>query len=225
MSARRRPLTEKQQTVYDLHEKEGKSFREIAAMLGRGETTISECYKVACQKLAGGRVENKGQQPIESTLPAERAAELIDKVTDPFARLVDVAKECGIRPSVVEGLAKRMRTRYQGVASEMRAVKTKELVHKLDERINHAIGYMDDYIMGEASFRDLAMGTAQLIEKRQLLKGEPTQIISVDERRTLNELVPLLVREAQRRGITIEGESRDVTPRALLVESNAQPVA
>lgn len=219
----RRPLTEKQKTIYDLHEKEGKSFREIAAILGRGETTITEAFRVAKHKLSGGLVESSGR-PIEARLPAERAAELIDKVTDPFVRLVEVAKECGLRPLVIEGLAKRMRTRYQGVSNEMRAIKTKELVHKLDERINHALGYMDDYIMGEASFRDLALGTAQLIEKRQLLKGEPTQIVSLDERRSLNELVPLLVREAKRRGITIEGEAKDVTPRSLPEVVDVQPL-
>lgn len=213
--AEARPLTEKQQTVLDLRDREGKSFTEIAAMLGRGATTITETYRVAKQKQLGMGIGEALPRTVEHRLPAEQSAALIDKVTDPFVRLTEVAKECGLRPSVVEGLARRLRTRMQGVSAEMRAVKTKELVHKLDERINHAIGYMDDYIMGEASFRDLALGTAQLIEKRQLLKGEPTQIVSLDERRSLNELVPLLVKEAARRGITIEGEAKDVTPVAL----------
>ena len=57
--------------------------------------------------------------------------------------------------------------------------------------------------MADANFRDLSMGVAQLIEKRQLLKGEPTQIVSVDERKTLNQLLPLLIQEAARRGVIV----------------------
>jgi hypothetical protein len=53
----------------------------------------------------------------------------------------------------------------------------------------------------------------QLIEKRQLLSGAPTVIVSDLERKKLNELLPLLIAEGQRRGIcgkaTIENAIRN----------------
>jgi hypothetical protein len=45
-----------------------------------------------------------------------------------------------------------------------------------------------------------------MIEKRQLLRGEPTQIISDAERKKLHELLPLAIAEAQRRGLTLDGQ-------------------
>ena len=60
--------------------------------------------------------------------------------------------------------------------------------------------------MAEASARDLMLGMSALVEKRQLLRGEPTQIISDLERKRLTELLPLLSFEMQRRGITYDGQ-------------------
>ncbi len=71
--------------------------------------------------------------------------------------------------------------------------------------------YLDDKVAGEASARDLAMGISQLVEKQQLLRGMPTAITSDLERKKMLELAPLLIAEAQRRGITIEGQVREVT--------------
>ena len=68
------------------------------------------------------------------------------------------------------------------------------------------------------------MGTAQLIEKRQLLKGEPTQIISVDERKTLNQLLPLLIVEAQRRNVEIPGAVVEKTIEKVLELSKPEGV-
>ncbi len=50
-----------------------------------------------------------------------------------------------------------------------------------------------------------------MVEKRQLLRGEATVIVSDLERKKLNELLPLLIAEGQRRGITIEGEAKVIS--------------
>ncbi len=206
-------LTEKQQTVYDLRQS-GKTFQEIADLLDRKLQTIVDCYNTADMKMSRSKKDLTvpRRAATEDILPPEKAAEVLDRITDPFEKLSKVALECGLKPSVVEGIARRMKTRYLGVTEQMRAIKTHDMILKIDERIGHALSYMDDYVMADANFRDLAMGTAQLIEKRQLLKGEPTQIISVDERKTLNQLLPLLVKEAQRRGVTIDAEAVEVVP-------------
>jgi hypothetical protein len=55
-----------------------------------------------------------------------------------------------------------------------RSLKSGEIVDALNHKIDLALRYMDDKTMSEASFRDLALGTTAMIEKRQLLRGEPT---------------------------------------------------
>ena len=88
----------------------------------------------------------------------------------------------------------------------MRDFKTQDLIRKLNERIELALEYMDEKVIAEASFRDLAMGTSALIEKRALLRGEPTVIMSDHERKKMHELLPVLIAEAKRRGLTLEGQ-------------------
>ena len=84
--------------------------------------------------------------------------------------------------------------------------------------------YIDDYVMADANYRDLCMGLGILVEKRQLLKGEPTQIISVDERKTLNQLLPPLIVEAQRRNVAIPGAVVEKTIETVLELSKPEGV-
>jgi transposase len=204
-------LTTMQQEVWDLREKEGKKFREIAEITGKSRGTIVESYrsaKLKKEKLLRAKDDGDPGRRVENKMSPEAAAKLIDMSTDPFAKLEEVALQCGMKPATVQALVRRMKTRYLGVNEQMKAIKTTDMIRKLDERIGHALSYVDDYVMAEANFRDLAMGVAQMIEKRNLLKGEPTQIISREERKAINELGPELILEMKRRGITI-----DVVPR------------
>ncbi len=71
-------------------------------------------------------------------------------------------------------------------------------------------------VMGAASYhaprlprwdpklKDKAISYAVLLDKRQLLRGEPTEIVSVEDSRKLNELVPLLLAELERRKIDVQ---------------------
>lgn len=58
-----------------------------------------------------------------------------------------------------------------------------------------------------ATIQQCARAFSDLIQNSRLLKGEATQIISHEDRRKLKELIPAMIKEAKRRGITI-----DVTP-------------
>ncbi len=65
----------------------------------------------------------------------------------------------------------------------------------------------DPDIWNRASARDLAAISALMIDKRQLLRGEPTQIMRVEDFRKLDELGKVLHEEMERRGMLV-----DVTP-------------
>ncbi len=127
--------------------------------------------------------------------------EILDAASDPYAKITQLAEDTGLDPVVIRRMVDRMRAQHQPVISELKAVKTQELTEIIEDRMWRALQYMDDYSMSRATVKDLAIAFGILGDKRQLLKGEPTHIISHNERLNLNALAPLLIKEMQRRGI------------------------
>lgn len=65
----------------------------------------------------------------------------------------------------------------------------------------------DPALWDRASIKELSTVYGQMIEKRQLLRGEPTQITRIQDIRELDEMAKLLHEEMEKRGLLI-----DVTP-------------
>ena len=151
-------------------------------------------YQTSSSKMRQGNEVNK---------PEETAAAL-DALSDPFAKLKEAADACGFPQSTVKALVRRMETKYKPVDDEIKALKTPQLLHLIEEKIGMCLEHMDDYTFANAELRDLAVTFGILAEKRQLLRGEPTQILSVNERVNMNELLPQIIKEAGRRGMTID---------------------
>jgi len=210
-------LTAKQQQAYDLR-MSGKTRAEGAEIMGISKPVYSKTLQAAYKKL-GISHRNKGDtnsNAVEIRDP-ERAAAIVDAATQPevelkFGKLREAFREAGLPPAASEAILRRLRVKFYGAVTAVKNLKTNEILDLLGQKIHLALSYMDDKAMAEASFRDLALGTTAMIEKRQLLRGEPTQIVSDAERAKLHELVPLLVQEAARRGITIDGQ---VTERSI----------
>jgi hypothetical protein len=147
--------------------------------------------------------ENRKKIDLENHPEAE--AEAIDTLTDvDFARLADAARACGLNPKTANHLVKRLRTRLLPVATEIKRYKTQEFLAFIEDRMMRSLEYLDDVALANASGRDLAVIFGIMADKRQLLNGEPTQILSFQDRRKLNDLIPLVLQEAQRRGLTID---------------------
>ena len=102
---------------------------------------------------------------------------------------------------------KEIKAKYPSVAHAVEKLTNKGIIETLNEKITLAFQYLDDDAFDKMSGAQLAVTLGIMIDKRQILSGEPTAILSVQERSNLNELVPALLREAERRrGITVEGE-------------------
>lgn len=204
-----KPLTPKQRAVYELARPEkgrGKTRAEIAALLGISKPVVSKTLQIAYKKLG---LSKKNGMALMTTLEVkdpEKLAGLVDAATDPLIKLQDAYEAAGFPRAAGTALLRRIRQKYFGVVEQTKSLKSAEIVDALNHKIDLALRYMDDKTMAEASFRDLALGSAAMIEKRQLLRGEPTQIISDHERKKIHELFPALIAEAQRRGLTVEGE-------------------
>lgn len=145
------------------------------------------------------------RKTVENRDPELAAAvgEQIDK-HDRLKDFLKAAEACGMPKAMANALKRRMETRYLPATEAFRKTDTRELLRLLDDRAVKALEYMDDVAFAEAPLRDLAVSLGILIEKRQLLRGEPTQILTVEERSNLNDLIPAIVKEAKRRGMVID---------------------
>ena len=155
---------------------------------------------------------------IKPLLPGEVSDEVLAAVLDadsePLLALksaIEAAgKDCGLEPKVIERLLYRMRSLHQPLRNELKAVKTHEFVALLEDRAMRALEFIDDYSLAKGSAKDNAIVAGIMLEKRNLLRGEPTHILSTTERMQLDELVPIVMKEALRRGITLEANEAGV---------------
>ena len=142
------------------------------------------------------------------------AEELLQALADPTVtatRIVELSKQCGIPASVTKRLKNRLETRYIPVVQELRKITTKELQDRVDDRLARTIDYLDDFVLSKANARDLAVIIGILSEKRALLRGEPTQIIDFSKREAIHKLMPAMMAEAERRGLTVDLTPADYT--------------
>lgn len=224
-------LTARQQQIFDMKKPVGEGGRgmgydAISAELGISYSVVNKTICACHQKLgildADRRAKTvRAENNMAENIDPDKAAILVDAVTEPevrgkLRRISEAIKESGLPERFGRALLRRLETRYLSLKTEVRALKTGEILDMIGQKIHLAGQYLDDHAMAEASARDLMLGISALVEKRQLLRGEPTQIVSDLERKRLNELLPLLSAEMQRRGITIEGQ---VTEKII----NAEP--
>lgn len=97
-------------------------------------------------------------------------------------------------------------------------VDSRYFAEQLEKKIAELIGHMTEDKMAAAGVRELSTAISQLIEKRALLRNEPTQIVSHEQRMKLEELVPELIAEVKKRGMVIDGFAKELEP-AKLVET------
>lgn len=63
----------------------------------------------------------------------------------------------------------------------------------------------------ETKLKDIAVVMGITTEKLLLLEGQPTQIVSQQQQTTMDQALPLLLAEMQRRGVKTEVRERSVT--------------
>ena len=196
-------LTERETEVLRLRDGEGLSWRSIAKELGVSKGSVNSSYRTATRKK--NRPQHSSAHAIEVKDP-EKAAEILDVATDPFMTIRATAKECGMAPSTVHQFLKRIKARYGPLDSAIRTLKNDEMIKLLEDRARRAFEYLDDFALAAASAKDLAIAGGVLIDKARLLKDEPTQIVSMKDRRHWDDLGAALLQESIRRGIIVEGQ-------------------
>lgn len=162
----------------------------------------------------------------ELTVPDDpdgsKMAALIDAASVPFATLAQIAYRSGLPEDVVRALVPELKAR--GMLADLKKVKHSELVELIEDRAFRALASMSDEDFLKAGIKDKAITTGILLEKRQLLRGEPTAILSIEDRMALNKLIPRLVREAERRGLSVDAKfTEDESGKAVSVDIGPPP--
>lgn len=165
------------------------------------------------------------------TLEARRpdmAVELIETMVEgvgtPAERkkaFMALAKRMDLPVEAARVIYDRFANKYRVVVDGLRKASTVDILALLDHCIRDVMESLASEDWSKVGARDKAVIGGILIDKRQLLSGEPTAIISVDDRRSIEELSKAFVYEAKRRGLVHDlqpGEYTTVAPKVALVK-------
>ena len=178
----------------------------------RGRKPGAEDYRGKKDRKA--RTARDRNKAVEVTDP-ELAGELLAYLTIPTeVRLGEIAAAVDLPRQVVSRFFEVMRTSYLAFTEEAREVAANEFLPLIDTRAKQLLQFMTPEKMAKAGIRDQAFAFSVLMEKRALLRGEPTQILTVDDRKQMSELMPFMLKEAQRRGlmpdvVTVDAEAAE----------------
>lgn len=160
---------------------------------------------------------------LEETKPDEVAELILSWAENPSLNIAAKAEAVGLNPRTAQSIIKKLETRYQPVAAEVRKLTADRIVEMIEGKIPTLMDAITEEKVKEATLRDVVLGLGVLIDKRQLLRGEPTQIMSYEDRQSLNELLPGLLREAERRGMTIDATYQEVPEVKVLAPEKPHP--
>lgn len=217
--------------VYDLRAN-GNTLPEIVKITGKSLAMVKRALKIA--------VEDDGLPPLD--MPAgtayehknpEKAGEMIAEAAlidtgsehekAKLKALREAMKDAGLPPGTIAGFMKRLRTTFAPVMAEAGRLTTAELIKQLEQKMVMTLGYMDEFAVSQAGFKDLSIAMKIFIENHQLLSGKPTMILDHTTRQTVNQLLPQLVAEANRRGLTIDNPPQHAFAPTQAIESVPAP--
>lgn len=124
--------------------------------------------------------------------------------------MVDAAKRSGVSPEIAEDIAKTIDLMAGTAKMPNERLDTLYFQEEVEKKLALALQSLSMTKIAHASVGDLSKLISMLVEKRALLRGEPTQIVSHRDRASMDKVIPLLLAAAARRGVTL-----DLTPRAI----------
>jgi hypothetical protein len=238
--AQKETIKEARRRVYEMR-KAGIDWPAIATIMDKREPTVRDYYAKAVaidglpllEPISANTLENRDPMVFGDFLAAaaeQQAAMAVSQSTAPvrdkYAALRDAAAELGMPVKAVNAFIKRLETRFAPVYDEAKRLSTAGIIEELDKKLVMALAYIDDHVFAKAELKDVMIATDIIIRNRQLLSGLPTANLDITARMKIHELLPVLIKEAGRRGITIENPPQiafDTSP-AMPVEMPA-PIA
>ena len=204
-----RGLTEKQAECLDLYD-EGLDIGEIARRTGRARGSVHQLVDRALNVVGrGGLPRRNNKTPLTMLGESTRRRTSIDQqVSVSGSRqqaLRDLALEAGINGGPLLALVDRL-NRMDGTPVEPAEGSLEEA---FEEKLRLCLAHIDHIALASANVGQIAVAIGTLFDKRQVLRGEPTQIMSMQDRRTMSELAKALQEEMERRQIDVTPERVD----------------
>jgi uncharacterized radical SAM superfamily Fe-S cluster-containing enzyme len=183
------------------------TFREIGVKLGMKEATACKHYHQAQDRLCVPdnpmRKRPRQYNKMLEYRDPEKAAKAIDAITEPLqSNLSEVARKCDMPPRVAEDLDKRLQRDYQPVYNDVKRIKDDVFIKALEHNAMAALESITPEKLEKTNAYQATLIAAISLDKRLLIEGRPTQNISltVEDRRSLKDLMAEIVTIAERRG-------------------------
>jgi len=191
----------------------GDSPLEIAAIakqLNVTSETVKRRLALVERKLADPNAMRSaagGQAPLAKKDP-KKYAKALAKMAGPGVRnIAETARECGLTKEAATKIARELERELAPVQRAIEDVRVEDLAKLFGTLSRDAIIAVTQEKLDGANARDLGVLAGIGSQNFQLLRGQPTQRLEINDRREMNELVKMMLEEAKRRGIEI-----DVTP-------------
>lgn len=202
-----RGLTQKQRAVWNLKKEHPDwTFARLGACLGIAGTSANRRFNTA-KKILGEPIENAGFNKAEP----DRLGEILADFSDPRLKpIAEMALEEGMNPVAVQSLLRRLQEKYIKTTALVGEVKTEDTIRVLEggyQRIFESVLRTPDAELDEVPLRDRAVAGAVLLDKAQLLKNKPTEIVRTQaEVEKLTQVGAWLSEEVQRRAKATESD-------------------
>jgi transposase-like protein len=182
---------------------------EIAEKVGLKRTTVRRHLSMVERRLADpDSMRNPGSGvPHLSQSDPKTYAKALAKLSGPQRNISAVAREMGLSPEAATKIARELEQELQPLQRAIEDVRVEDLAKQFGTLTRDALAAITQPKLDGANARDLGVLAGIGSQNFQLLRGQPTQRLEINDRREMNELVKMMLEEAKRRGIEI-----DVTP-------------
>lgn len=124
--------------------------------------------------------------------------------------MVDLVKRSGVSGVLAEEVARALEMMAGAAEMPAERLDSAYFLEEVERKLALGLASLTPVKIAGASVGDLQKLVSMLVEKRALLRGEPTQIVSHRERRRIDEVLPMLVAAAQKRGVVLDLTARVV---------------
>ena len=137
-------------------------------------------------------------------------AEVIAAAGNPLNQTVaKIAREAGVSEFVAKGIidaANRTMPAAVDVVKKVTTARLQDLLDHNSQRILEAVSTIPMDNLRTEGVKDLSVAMSLHLEKRALLRKEPTVRIEIDDRRHMKELLAAAINEMKRRDMTFDGD-------------------
>ncbi len=147
----------------------------------------------------------------------DKFGEAIVALSAPGATAAQVARKLGISPSAALKIGKELDAQLMPLNRVVSEVRLEDVTMRFGTLTRDAIDAITPEKLEKANARDLAVIAGIGSQNWQLLRGQPTSRVEVGDKRQMNELVQMMLKEAKRRGVEI-----DVTPEGAVTAGKSK---